>query len=128
MRVYLSGGMKDGWQDHIKRDLPGNLYLDPRDHGLNLAKDYTKKDLEMIDECDVVWAYLPLTNPSGIGLAAELGYAKAKGKPIFLAIEHKEKKWDFVKALADEWVGGSEEYPLYLNFLSMLSGRAVEDL
>lgn len=121
MKIYLSGGMKDGWQDHIKRDFPGHVWLDPRDHGLKIARDYTKRDLEMIDESEMIWAYFPLSNPSGIGLAAELGYAKAKGKAIYLAIETKERHWDFVKELANVWVGGSEEHPLYSNFVDLLT-------
>jgi nucleoside 2-deoxyribosyltransferase len=100
MKVYLSGGMKTGWQDKF-RAVEGHTYFDPRDHGLTVPKEYVAWDLERVSECDLVIAYLEASNPSGIGLSVELGYAHAQGKEIFLVCEHKEKKWDFIRALAD---------------------------
>ena len=101
MKIYLSGDMYSGWQDSFKK-IEGHLYLDPRDHGLLMPEDYVKRDLEMVTECDLVLAYLGEFNPSGIGLAVELGYAKALGKPIWLVCDKKEAKWDFIRHLANK--------------------------
>lgn len=82
--VYLAGGMKSGWQDKVI-EVCGNEYfewIDPRDHGLTDEAEYTKWDLDGIDSCDVVFAYLEHDNPGGYALALEIGYAKARGKKI----------------------------------------------
>ena len=103
MKVYLSGGMRSGWQDIFKAVArnQGITCFDPRDHGLVDAGAYVKKDLEWVKESDLVMAYLESSNDSGVGLSVELGYAKALGKEIWLVCEKFDKKWDFIRALAD---------------------------
>jgi len=90
MKVYLAGGMKTGWQDEVKRLASGHDYYDPR---IDTQQTYyftmTSQDLEGIDDADMVFAYYEVDNPSGIGLALEIGYALAKGKRIVVIDEHE---------------------------------------
>ncbi len=84
MKLYLCGGMKGTWQDAVIAALPHVEFLDPRSHRLRDEIAYTAWDLAAIDECDVVLAVMTADNPSGFGLHLEIGYAYAKGKPIYL--------------------------------------------
>jgi nucleoside 2-deoxyribosyltransferase len=99
MKVYLAGGMKSGWQADAKKMLEGLVCLDPCDHGLVDPKEYTAKDLSMLDEADMVLAYFEHGNPSGFGMCAEIGYAKALGIPIVLVDEKRMESWDFIRAM-----------------------------
>jgi nucleoside 2-deoxyribosyltransferase len=100
MKVYLAGGMRMEWRQKVKDTCGGLAYfqfLDPCEHGLKNADAYTLYDLLAIDKCDVLFGYMESGNPSGIGLAAEIGYAKAKGKIIILVDEKNDKYFDIVK-------------------------------
>lgn len=97
-KVYLAGGMRSGWQDTVKNSVNLN-FIDPRHKGN--AKDKTMSlseygtwDLHHIKICDIVFAYMERDNPSGIGMAIEMGYAKGIGKTVVLCLEqdHKTQK------------------------------------
>ncbi|MBU8921742.1 MAG: nucleoside 2-deoxyribosyltransferase domain-containing protein [Bacteroidales bacterium] len=85
--VYLAGGMRTGWQDQVINAAPDLDYKDPRTHGLRKEKEYTEWDLNAIDESTIMFAFLEADNPSGAGLALEIGYAKAQGKYIIFVCE-----------------------------------------
>ena len=87
MKIYLAGGFRSGWQDAVIRLASHHAFLDPRMHGLTEERDYTKWDLDAIRESDLVFAYLEKDNPSGAGLALEIGYAHALGKVIVFVEE-----------------------------------------
>lgn len=87
MQVYLAGGMHSGWQDGIRSAIPSLQYRDPREHRLLAPEEYTPWDLLAVRQSDVVFAYLEAGNPSGFGLAVEVGYAKALGKTVILVDE-----------------------------------------
>ena len=90
MKVYLSGGFYSGWQDKVKEEAPKHEYFNPeRDSSQQAIKDFITDDLRGIDWCDVVFAYLTKYPKYG-GLAAELGYAYAKGKAIIFVTEREE--------------------------------------
>ena len=107
MKVYLSGGMESGWQALVKDRCDEIEYLDPSRHGLSNPREYTIWDLEHIKQCDIVFAYMESTNPSGIGLTLEIGYAKALNKTIILVDEKScvdsefEKRFRIVRCSAD---------------------------
>lgn len=88
--IYLSGGHRSGWQDFIMRSAGGFEFIDPSKNGLSDSKAYTSWDLYSIDKCDIVFAYFESTNPSGYGLALEVGYAAAKGKHVIFVDEKSE--------------------------------------
>lgn len=89
VKVYLAGGMRSGWQNLVKSQI--NLsFFDPRNKETNTflsINEIGTCDLFYIQQSDIVLAYMEATNPSGIGLAAELGYAKGLGKTVILCIE-----------------------------------------
>ncbi len=87
--VYLAGGMHSTWQDLVMARVPGCTYLDPRQHGLVRPAAYTAWDMRAIRSSDIVFAYLASDNPSGFGLAFELGYARALGKYVIFVNERE---------------------------------------
>lgn len=100
--IYLAGGMRTGWQKHVIVQLGEKFsYFDPCSHGLKCPKDYVKYDFELIGKSDIVFAYFEKTNPSGFGLAAEIGYAKGLGKRILLVNQKCDKYSVFLNYLAE---------------------------
>ena len=96
-KVYLSGGMNEGnWQKKVIDSVgEGYTFFNPREHELEDSKQYVLWDLYYVDKCDIVFAYMENSNPSGYGLTLELGYAKALNKPIILVDEKSKQKNDF---------------------------------
>jgi len=92
MKIYLAGGLHSDWQNAFIERYPTVEFLDPRDHGLILAKEYTFVDRLKIKQSDLVIGYFERGNPSGLGLAYEIGYADGLGIPILL-IDEKEDKY-----------------------------------
>jgi Nucleoside 2-deoxyribosyltransferase len=88
--VYLSGGQRSGWQQEVRAEVPQLDYLDPSAHHIEQADAYTAWDLAAVRACDLVFAYLEITNPSGYGLSVEIGYARALGKVVVLVDEKSE--------------------------------------
>lgn len=82
MKIYVAGGMKSGWGARVAACLPGHTIFDPASHGLQDERDYTRWDLEHVAKADIVLAYMESDNPSGVGMALEVGYARALGKTI----------------------------------------------
>lgn len=76
IKVYLAGGFKSNWQEKVREALPQLIYFDPRQHNLQDPKQYTQWDIDAIEECDIVFAYMEQSNPAGYALALEIGYAK----------------------------------------------------
>ena len=101
MRVYLSGGMKSGWQNIVKEKCPNLYFIDPSKHELSSPSQYTLWDLEGVKHCDIVFAYMELDNPSGIGLSLEIGYAKALGKTVILVDAKMDARMQIVRETAD---------------------------
>lgn len=105
--VYLAGGFRSGWQDHVIAALPSLIFADPRSHNFADTKQYTEWDLNAVAEANVVFAYMEKSNPAGYALALEIGYAKATGKHIILvdtkSIDDEQFKryWGMCRACAD---------------------------
>lgn len=95
MRVYLAGGLKSDWQDHVMSAVPDVSYFDPRTlntltRPAGAAQSYGAiafHERAWLEQCHIVFAYLERDNPSGVGLAAELGYAVALHKQVILVDE-----------------------------------------
>ena len=89
MKVYLAGGQKSGWQDRVKEYVPNNQYFDPRkDADQRFAYRFVQKDIELLQSSDLVFAYFEVGNPSGLGLAFEIGQAVACNIPVWYIDEH----------------------------------------
>lgn len=84
-KVFLSGGFKSGWQSVVIQELGDQFtFFNPQTHGLNHHYEYTTWDIHFVRECDILFAHMEDTNPSGYGLAFELGIAHALNKTIIL--------------------------------------------
>ena len=84
-RVYLSGGFKSNWQQKVVSELGGDfVFLNPREHRLKDASQYWSWDVHFVRQCDLVFAYVDSDNPSGYGLALEVGLALGLNKTIIL--------------------------------------------
>ncbi len=90
MNIYLAGGFHTGWQDIVMEDTGGHTFYNPSKDSRQLCSyQFTSDDIEAIDRCDLVFAYFEESNPSGIGLAIEVGYALGKGKKVILVDTHQ---------------------------------------
>jgi len=66
------------------------LHCPLSDANQNYLADFTVADRDNAKACDLMLAYFEKDNPSGLGLAAEIGIAAAVGKGrIYLVDEHK---------------------------------------
>ena len=90
MQIYLSGGMRSDWQDRVMTAVPHHAYFDPRQNDTKIAQEYTFLDLMHIEHADLVFAYLESDNPSGLGLALEVGYALGLGKPVIFVSDGRK--------------------------------------
>jgi nucleoside 2-deoxyribosyltransferase len=98
--VYLAGGFHSGWQDIVKMKLTGFRFFDPREHRLEAPGEYTKWDLDAIQQSDWVFAYLETSNPGGYALALEVGFATALSKKILLVDEKSVTDATLARSLA----------------------------
>lgn len=93
-KVFLSGGFKSNWQSKVIEEVGEKfVFFNPREHGLEHTDFYTTWDIHFVKECDILFAYMESTNPSGYGLAFELGVAYALNKTIIL-VDEKSKDGD----------------------------------
>lgn len=98
-KIYLAGGMRSGWQEDLIseiRSIKENseyklngeiIFINPANHSLLDSKEYSTWDFYFLRQSDIVFAYLEETNPKGIGLAVEVGMAKALNKTIIFIDE-----------------------------------------
>jgi nucleoside 2-deoxyribosyltransferase len=89
--VYLAGGMHTAWREDVKMSFEEEvMFIDPTDHGLSSESGYTLVDKVSIRACDFVFAFMEETNPSGVGLAYEIGFAAGLNKPVIFVDNSKE--------------------------------------
>lgn len=97
-KVFLSGGFKSNWQSQVIKELGDQfVFFNPREHRLEHSDLYTTWDIHFLKECDILFAYMELTNPSGYGLAFELGVAYSLKKTIILVDEKSSEELTFSK-------------------------------
>ena len=114
-KVYLAGGFRTNWQQEVKDHFIYEQFqwLDPKQTGLTIPLEYTTWDLFHIKQADIVFVYIEKANP-GIGLAAEIGYAKALGKVIITVFEKDrdnipDKYYHMLLAMSDRWYNNLKE-------------------
>jgi nucleoside 2-deoxyribosyltransferase len=102
MIVYLAGGFKSGWQDKVINHLSFKdiQFFDPRTNESDV-KSFYPRDIAALKTCDVVFAYLETSNPGGMNMAFELGYAAALGKRIIFVNERTDRYMDML--IAASW-------------------------
>jgi nucleoside 2-deoxyribosyltransferase len=103
-KVYLAGGFSD-WREIVKASFINDIeFFDPKLKPDKHWSEYGTWDIHFVKQCDISFAYLSKDNPSGYGLSAEIGYAKALNKTVILIIEpghEKAKHFEFLKTFAD---------------------------
>lgn len=127
--VYLSGGMDGDWQDRVMRGVEMGRFVDPRQFKSIVPDQYTTWDLAGIRGSDIVFAYMSADNPSGYGLALEVGYAKALGKTIIFVCDPDTPKFDYfniVMAAADVNFQKLDDGIIYLTQLLGIPGIVVD--
>ena len=109
MNIYLAGGMRSEWRDRVKSEVPNHTYFDPADkeaNEMNWTLDmFGSWDLHHIRQSDVVFGYMERTNPSGIGMSCEHGYAFGLDVTVILVLEKdhetmKDRYLDFLRKVA----------------------------
>ena len=97
-RVYLSGGFGSDWQEEVIKKI-GNQFtiFNPKEHNLEKPDQYWTWDIHFIRQCDIVFAFMDRKNPSGYGLALEVGAAYAYEKVIILVDEKSPRHPRFRK-------------------------------
>jgi nucleoside 2-deoxyribosyltransferase len=101
LKIYLAGGFGGTWQSDIVNELNDLFdFFNPKVHSLKNPKEYTEWDLFYVDRCDILLGYMSSDNPSGYGLALEIGYAKAKNKLILLVDERSRDDQTFQRYFA----------------------------
>ena len=104
MKIYLAGGFVTDWQQSVKDALSLHEhveFLDPRDEYVHDRRNYTPRNIEMIKECDMVFAYMEADNPGWANVAFQLGYAIALGKPCIFVNEKRRKYAEMLHTLCD---------------------------
>ncbi|WBL25720.1 nucleoside 2-deoxyribosyltransferase domain-containing protein [Zunongwangia sp. HGR-M22] len=104
-KIYLAGGFKGEWQEKVINNLGNDFFIfNPAKHDLENPTEYTNWDLFHVEKCDILLGYMSQDNPSGYGLALEIGYAKAKNKLIILIDERspRDKKFERYFAICHE--------------------------
>jgi nucleoside 2-deoxyribosyltransferase len=124
--VYLAGGHRNPWRQRVVAEVTAFRYRDPSAHGIKEARAYTAWDLEAVKSSDILFAYFEAGNPSGYGLALEVGYAAALGKHIIFVDEKSEAEpsvgryLNIVKETSDVHFKTLEEGIDYLRRLASL--------
>ena len=96
--IFLSGGFKSDWQAKLFERYEGKFqFYNPREHKIAEPHLYASWDTHYVRKCDILFAYMEATNPSGFGLMFELGMAYALNKTIILVDERSEVDETFAK-------------------------------
>ena len=121
-KIYLAGGIRSDWQKYVIHEVDADFY-NPRskeiDRVLTLT-EFGSWDLHYIKKCDIVFAYMEKDNPSGIGMAVEMGYAKGLNKTVILCLEQnnnhiKDRYLDFMRKVSDVVYDNLEDAIKYLS-------------
>jgi nucleoside 2-deoxyribosyltransferase len=110
--IYIAGGTRTNWRDEINLSNFDIMSLQGKPLG-----EIMQQELDWLDECDAILAWFPKENPSGIGLATEMGYVKALGKPIVL-VHDGNPKINWLQHIADFVTTDMNEAVAWINNIS----------
>lgn len=132
IKVYLAGGMRSNWRERVMKEVPNLLYFNPKtkeysDERMIWSPDmYGTWDLVHVRICDIIFGYMEKTNPSGIGMAAELGVGYGLGKTNILCLEQNRiippRYSDFMKKVAHITFDDFKESVNYLKTFQTVPG------
>ena len=120
-KVYLAGGFNSDWRETVKTVFTMDFF-DPKCKPDKHWSEYGTWDVHFIKSCDILFAYMEKNNPSGYGLAAEMGYAKALNKTEIFVLEpghEKDRYFQFLKQFADVVYETLDEGIEYLKTFSL---------
>lgn len=117
-KLYLAGGFRSGWQDVAVAKLRGFELFDPSAHNIQDPTEYTRWDLDAVQQSDIVLANMEASNPGGYSLALEIGFAKALGKTIILVDQIEDplisRYFEMVRQCSDHIFSSLDEAIEYL--------------
>lgn len=91
MKVYLAGDLHSNWQQKVIERASSHQYFNPQcDTNQNASYFWTTQEINSIKGSDMLFAYYGNDNPSGLGLALEIGVAVALNIPVIFIDEHDE--------------------------------------
>jgi nucleoside 2-deoxyribosyltransferase len=99
-KVFLSGRLESNWQDKVIAEVRNVEFYDPRSHELQSPNQYAIWDTHHVRRADILFAYMEKDNPSGYGLAIEIGYARSLGKTVILVDERSQVDEQFRRYFA----------------------------
>ena len=89
MKIYLAGGFNSDWQERVIKGAPQHDYYNPKtDADQTAAYLWTTQEIEALKESDLMVAFFEKDNPSGLGLAKEMGWATILKIPVIYIDEH----------------------------------------
>lgn len=112
MKIYLAGGMHAPWRADVIQGITEYFedfghkppeFIDPCVWNTDDETVYTRKDLDAIDEADVVLGRMTRDNPSGYGLCVEVGYAFGTDTPIVWwqdALSERDRYFGMCRAMS----------------------------
>ena len=127
MKIYLAGGMRSNWQNLVIAKTIGSnpnakvTFIDPCNKPNEMSlEEYGTWDLTYIKDSDIIFGYMERSNPSGVGMACELGYAFGIGKTVILVLEEnhetqKDRYLNFMKKVSHVVYNNLEDGIKYLN-------------
>lgn len=112
---YLSGGFYGDWQTRLQRECTGLKAFNPETAvGGDALYMFVAADLDAIDVVDGVIARWD-TYPYVEGTMAEIGYAVARGKPVFLILDGVTVPNPFIIGLARRVFVGMDAFITWWN-------------
>ena len=92
-KIYLAGGMRSDWRKKVKSGLWGlnvsHEWIDPTERNnvdVSHSDEYAAWDVAGVQQADIVFAYMETDNPSGVGLALEVGVAIGMGGKLIIVV------------------------------------------
>lgn len=133
MNIFLAGQVNGEWQETVQRIIYATFvnrkaprkprFLVPT-VDLSMPALYTAYDLKLLEEADVIVGYMEDDNPSGYGLAFELGWGVGRGIPTILLQAMEDERtgyWAYIENAVDlvvpaqhKILGASREVGTYL--------------
>lgn len=102
MKIYLAGGTRGNWRELLELNNQNtHEFFNIMGIQRKSLSEIARLEMTWLRSCDGVLAWFPEDNPSGIGLAAELGYAKALGKTTVLVYDHLHKRVEWLRHIVD---------------------------
>lgn len=76
---------ESSWQQYVKTYVRSKfIVFDPSQLQTKVFEEYAALDIAHVERADIVLGYIEDENPSGVGMAVEMGIARGMGKMVIL--------------------------------------------